>query len=49
MSAWNLFVRQARAGNFRGTRSSAMRSSSRVAGSEQYGGNLVGELNLNVN
>jgi len=36
VSAWNLFVRQARAGNFRGTRSSAMRSLSRVAGSEQY-------------
>jgi len=35
MSDWNLFVREARAGNFRGTRSLAMRSLSRGAGSKQ--------------
>jgi len=36
MSDWNLFVREATVGNFRGTQSLAMRSSSRGAGSKQY-------------
>jgi len=36
MSGWNLFVREAKAGNFRGTRSMrTMRSLSRAAGSKQ--------------
>jgi len=35
MSDWNLFVREAMAGNFRRTRSLAIRSLSRGAGSEQ--------------
>jgi len=35
MSDWNLFVREARAGNFRENRSLAMRSLSRGAGSKQ--------------
>jgi len=35
MSDWNVFVREARAGNFRGNRSLAMRSLSSGAGSKQ--------------
>jgi len=44
MSDWNLFVREARAGNFRENRSLAMRSLSRGAGSKQ----LVRELILKI-
>jgi len=46
---YQCFVREARAGNFRGTRSLAMRSLSRRAGSKQcIGRNPVGELILKI-
>ena len=44
MSDWNLFVREVRAGNFRGTRSFAMRYYRAEQEADNLGGNPGGEL-----